>query len=140
MRAGLTRITSTVVVVHDAARPFASAGLVPQLLRRLGDHEAAIAARPVDETLKRVRADEVLETVDRFSLWASRTPQAFRTEALERAHTRAVEEGFEATDDAQLIEHYGGRVAVVLDPGMNMKVTSPDDLRLAGELARARRP
>ena len=139
VRAGLSRVTSTVVVVHDAARPFASATLIPQLLRRLEDHEGAIAARPVDETLKRVRGDEAIETVDRASLWISRTPQAFRTEALERAHARALAEGFEATDDAQLIEHDGGSVAVVLDTGMNLKVTSPDDLRLAGELAKARR-
>lgn len=136
IRAGLARVRSSVVVVHDAARPFASAGLIALLLDRLADHEGAIAARPVDDTLKRVRGDEVLETVDRFALWASRTPQAFRTEALTRAHARAAEEGYEATDDAQLIEHFGGRVAVVHDPGMNLKVTSAEDLALARELAR----
>lgn len=140
VRAGLVHVRTPLVVVHDAARPFASPGSVPRLLERLDGHEAAILARPVDETLKRVRADAVIETVDRFSLWASRTPQAFRTDVLSRAHERAAEEGFEATDDAQLIEHYGGRVAVVRDPGMNLKVTSADDLELARDLMRGRRP
>lgn len=139
MRAGLAEVRSDVVVVHDAARPFAAPSVIATLIERLDVHDAAIAARPMDETLKRVRADDVLETVDRSELWASRTPQVFRTKALKAAHDKAVDEGFEATDDAQLIEHYGGSVAVVHDPGLNLKVTSVADLALARTLARAGR-
>lgn len=140
VRAGLAAVRSDVVVVHDAARPFASPSLIARLLERLDAHDAAIAARPVDETLKRVRGDDVFETVDRSELWTSRTPQVFRTRVLDRAHAKAVEDGFAATDDAQLIEHYGGRVAVVHDPGLNLKVTSAADLAVARTLARVERP
>ena len=139
VRAGLGEVRSSVVVVHDAARPFASPQLVARLLEALADHEGAIAAQPLHETLKRVEADEVTETVDRSSLWISRTPQAFRTESLRAAHARAEAEGFEATDDAQLIERYGGSVAVVRDSGLNLKITSADDLKIARDLAQGLR-
>jgi 2-C-methyl-D-erythritol 4-phosphate cytidylyltransferase len=129
-----------VVVVHDAARPLVSAELVERVVGVLvGDRrlDAAIAAAPVADTVKRVRSGVVLETLERSGLWAVQTPQVFRRAALERALEVSDDLLAQATDDAWLVERAGGRVAVVPTDGENLKVTTPVDLELA-ELLLAR--
>ncbi|HST33158.1 MAG TPA: 2-C-methyl-D-erythritol 4-phosphate cytidylyltransferase [Solirubrobacteraceae bacterium] len=126
------------VLVHDAARPLLTPAIVRQVLAALAadvDADAAIAAAPVTDTIKRV-ADHggVLETLDRSSLWAVQTPQVFRREALERALAQPANVLGEATDDAWLIERAGGRVVVASVAAENLKVTTPLDLEIAGEL------
>jgi 2-C-methyl-D-erythritol 4-phosphate cytidylyltransferase / 2-C-methyl-D-erythritol 2,4-cyclodiphosphate synthase len=125
------------VVVHDAARPFVTAPDVVAVLDALVGAEGAIAAVPVHETLKRVDDGRVVETVARGGLWRAQTPQAFVFAALAHAHSRAAEDGFEATDDAQLLEHYGGSVRVVRGRADNIKITWPEDLALAEAMLRA---
>jgi 2-C-methyl-D-erythritol 4-phosphate cytidylyltransferase len=122
------------VLVHDAARPL----LTPQLAERvlaaaLGEGvDAAIAAAPVTDTVKRVGAGGVVvETLDRAGLWAVQTPQVFRRAALERALDVPDDVLARATDDAWLMERAGGRVVVVQAPRENLKVTTPVDLALA---------
>ncbi len=140
------------VIVHDAARPLASAELVRRTLAALaGDAhaggasagaglDAAIAAVPVSDTVKRVGdGGVVVETLDRASLWAVQTPQVFRRAALERALDVPAEILAQATDDAWLVERLGGRVAIVPSDSENLKITTPLDLDLA-ELLVARRP
>jgi 2-C-methyl-D-erythritol 4-phosphate cytidylyltransferase len=130
------------VVVHDAARPLASVELVRRTLAALaGDPgaspdagarlDAAIAAAPVADTIKRVGDGVVAETLDRSGLWAVQTPQAFRRVALERALDVPSEILAQATDDAWLVERLGGRVAVVPAGSENLKITTPLDLSLA---------
>jgi 2-C-methyl-D-erythritol 4-phosphate cytidylyltransferase len=126
------------VLVHDAARPLLTPAIVRQVIVALAadvDADAAIAAAPVTDTIKRV-ADHggVLETLDRSSLWAVQTPQVFRREALERALAQPAEVLGEATDDAWLIERAGGRVVVAPVAAENLKVTTPLDLEIAAEL------
>jgi 2-C-methyl-D-erythritol 4-phosphate cytidylyltransferase len=133
------------VVVHDAARPLVSAELAAEViaaLERDRDADAAIAAVPVTDTVKRVEAGGVVsETLDRKELWAVQTPQVFRRAALERALEVSSEQLARATDDAWLIERAGGRVIVVGASPENLKVTTPFDLRVAELLLeqRARR-
>jgi 2-C-methyl-D-erythritol 4-phosphate cytidylyltransferase len=119
------------VVVHDAARPLITTDLVAAAIEALGDHDAAIAAAPVSDTIKEVDGEEVVRTVPRAGLWAVQTPQVFRRATLERALD--VDDGVlaEATDDAWLVERIGGRVRVVAFPPGNLKVTSPLDLEIA---------
>jgi len=126
------------VLVHDAARPLLTPAIVRHVLATLAadvDADAAIAAAPVTDTIKRV-ADHggVLETLDRSSLWAVQTPQVFRREALERALAQPAVVLGEATDDAWLVERSGGRVVVASVSAENLKVTTPLDLEIAGEL------
>lgn len=128
---GLERVVTERVVVHDAARPMATASLVRSLVAELDLADAVLAAVPVDETLKHVEQGSVLRTVDRTDMWRSQTPAAFRTEALKEAHRRAAEEGFLGTDESQLVERYGGRVRVVPGSRANLKVTFPEDFALA---------
>lgn len=123
------------VLVHDAARPLLSTALAESVIAALArepDADAAIAALPVTDTVKRVdRRDTVRETLDRSELWAVQTPQVFRRDALERALDVPAQELARATDDAWLIERAGGRVIVVRGSDENLKVTTPMDLRLA---------
>ena len=133
-----------VVLVHDAARPLLTPELVERCLRALhedGGWDAAIAAAPVTDTVKRA-ADglRVTETLVRSELWAVQTPQVFRRAALERALSRPDAELAAATDDAMLVEQDGGRVRVVEAPAGNFKVTTPEDLRLAELVLEARQP
>ena len=116
-----------VVAIHDAARPFVSAGEIDAVLRAAGETGAAIAATPVVDTVKRTSAGRIVETVDREGLFGAATPQAFRGEILRRA----VAAGGEATDEAALCERLGIPVAVVPVSRLCFKITTPEDLELA---------
>jgi 2-C-methyl-D-erythritol 4-phosphate cytidylyltransferase len=123
------------VLVHDAARPLLTPALAETVIAALArdaDADAAIAALPVTDTIKRVdREGVVRETLDRSELWAVQTPQVFRRAALERALDVPEGDLARATDDAWLIERRGGRVIVVRASEENLKVTTPIDLQLA---------
>ncbi len=131
-----------IVLVHDAARPLLSEELVHRTLKALAGDEtidAAIAAAPMADTVKRVDEEGVVgETLERSSLWAVQTPQVFRRAALERALDVPEEVLAQATDDAWLIERAGGRVLVVGSSTPNLKVTTELDLQLASLLIGAR--
>jgi 2-C-methyl-D-erythritol 4-phosphate cytidylyltransferase len=129
--AGLELVDAPTVIVHDAARPFVKQAMLAAVTERLTEHDGAITALRMNETLKRTDDDLVIETVDRADLWRSQTPQAFRTEALKRAHSQAHDESFSATDDAQLIERSGGRIAIVPGDPMNIKLTYEEDFVVA---------
>lgn len=131
VRAGLGRVPDTagIVIVHDAARPLASADLFAAVVAAVHrGADAAIPCLPVADTLKRVRDGRVVATVDRTGLNAVQTPQAFRVEVLRRAHEGCPE----ATDDAALVEAIGGVVAAVPGEARNRKITDPSDLALVG--------
>lgn len=128
------------VVVHDAARPLATAPLIAALLRALDGADGAIAAAPLADTLKREGPPgEIAGTVDRHGLWCAQTPQAFTLTALAAAFARADDAALDAaTDCAWLVERNGGRVRLV-DPGVpNFKVTTPADLLVAEALLAGR--
>jgi 2-C-methyl-D-erythritol 4-phosphate cytidylyltransferase len=129
--AGLELVRAAVVIVHDAARPFVTQAMLTAVTAPLTELDGAITALRMNETLKRADDDLVIETVDRSDLWRSQTPQAFRTEALRQAHLKARDESFSATDDAQLIERYGGRVALVPGHPANIKLTYEEDFVVA---------
>ncbi|HEX3542240.1 MAG TPA: 2-C-methyl-D-erythritol 4-phosphate cytidylyltransferase [Acidimicrobiales bacterium] len=137
VRAGLAAVpdTAEVVVVHDAARPLASRALFERVVAAVrAGADAAIPVVPVADTIKRIQGEQVVETVDRKALVAVQTPQAFRADALRRAHKAEPE----ATDDAGLIEALGGTVVVVAGDPRNLKITSPDDLIVAAAFMGAR--
>jgi 2-C-methyl-D-erythritol 4-phosphate cytidylyltransferase len=124
------------VIVHDAARPLARPELFRAALGALAEHgcDAVIAAAPVTDTIKEAAGGEVVRTLDRSALWSVQTPQVFRRAALERALSAPDEVLAAATDDAWLVERYGGVVRIVAAPRENMKITTPGDLHVA-ELA-----
>jgi 2-C-methyl-D-erythritol 4-phosphate cytidylyltransferase len=129
------------VLVHDAARPLVTAELAAATIRALAEDQsidAAIAAVPMTDTVKRVADGLVSETLDRSELWAVQTPQVFRRAALERALDVPREVLEQATDDAWLIERAGGRVGVVESSNENLKITTPLDLCVAEMLLTSR--
>ena len=131
VRAGLAQVPAeaTIVCVHDGARPFASTDLFATVIAAVADGaDAAVPGVPVSDTIKQVDSDGiVVGTPVRAALRAVQTPQAFRADALRRAHASAGD----ATDDAALVEANGGRVVVVAGEEHNRKITDPNDLRWA---------
>lgn len=128
------------VLVHDAARPLVTPGLVARLLDALNGADGAIAAAPLADTVKREASGAIIaETVDRRGLWGAQTPQAFHRHVLVDAFDTADDDALDrATDCAWLVERKGGRVRLV-DPGApNMKVTTPSDLLVAEALLAGR--
>lgn len=127
VRAGLAAVPddAAVIIVHDAARPLASASLFEAVVGAVvAGADGAIPGVPLVDTVKRVRGGFVVETLDRSELVRVQTPQAFRAARLRAAHSS----GGDATDDARLVEALGGRVVVVPGDESNVKVTSPADL------------
>jgi 2-C-methyl-D-erythritol 4-phosphate cytidylyltransferase len=139
--AGLERVETELVAVHDAARPLVTAELIDRVVERLAGEpvaSAALAATPVTDTLKRAEGDPpvVRTTEDREGLWAAQTPQVFRAESLRDAHAADPARTAAATDDAMLVELAGGTVLIEPAPASNLKVTISEDLRLAEALLR----
>jgi 2-C-methyl-D-erythritol 4-phosphate cytidylyltransferase len=143
VRSGLEAVPAgaEVIVVHDAARPLAPPALFDAVLEAL-DEDGVVGAVPglaPSDTIKLVDPSmNVTSTLDRTSLVAVQTPQAFRADALRAAHARAKGDADAvATDDAMLIEASGGRVRVVPGHPGNLKITTPDDLVTAERLLTA---
>ena len=124
-----------VIVIHDAARPFATSEIFARAIDAARVHGAAIAAIPVRDTVKQAgEADgdgsrPIRATIPRDTIFLAQTPQAFRREVL----ARALEEGraIDATDEAMLVERLGLPVHVVEGDPRNIKITTPDDLAAA---------
>ncbi len=134
VRAGLAAIAGDdavqFVAVHDAARPLVSDSDLAAVFAAASQFGAAILATPVSGTLKRdLGQGYACETVDRRNLWIALTPQVFRLELLTSAYAK--HRGRAATDDAQLVERIGHRVALVHGSADNLKITLPEDLALA---------
>jgi 2-C-methyl-D-erythritol 4-phosphate cytidylyltransferase len=116
------------VLIHDAARPFITEHHIGQLVENAAETGSAVLAVPLKDTVKRVVQNQVEETIDRSSLWAVQTPQAFRLSLVKQAHKKAADEKWVGTDDASLVERIGENVAIVMGDYHNIKLTTSDDL------------
>ncbi|MED7953122.1 2-C-methyl-D-erythritol 4-phosphate cytidylyltransferase [Kitasatospora sp. NPDC058201] len=152
VRLGLAAIPAGVgiVLVHDAARPLVPVEVVDAVAAAVrAGAEAVVPAVPLADTVKRVEPapggpEPVLDTPDRSTLRAVQTPQGFRRETLAEVHAKALAEEAggalpPVTDDAGLVERYGGRVVVVPGHEEAFKVTRPLDLVLAEAVLARRR-
>lgn len=123
-----------VVLVHDAARPFATPALVRRVAEAAAASGAALAALPCSDTVKRsagpqgAAAPQVAETLDRRALWLAQTPQGFRLDLLQRAYQAAGPEASAATDECGLVERLGAPVTLVAGEAGNFKITTPEDV------------
>jgi len=127
LRAGLAAVPedAVAVAVHDAARPLVADDVVERVLTPLSEGwDGVVPALAIPDTVKRVRGDEVVETVPRDELVAVQTPQAFVAPVLREA----ARGGGDASDCASLVEARGGRVRVVAGDPRLLKVTTPADL------------
>jgi len=124
------------VCIHDAARPCLADQWIDQIFEAAEKTDAAIFAIPVAGTVKRVGENHrITETVSREGLWEAQTPQVFRRSLIEEAYAKR--EGFNATDDAQLVERLGKPVTVVPGSPVNLKITTKEDQRLAEQALKA---
>lgn len=132
VRAGLEALSARkpdIVLIHDAARPFASRELISRAIEATASTGAAIPALPVTDTVKRINAAGMIETtLDRNSLRLVQTPQGFAFDALLAAHRSAASAGRDDfTDDAALAEWAGLKVSVFSGEAGNIKITTPED-------------
>lgn len=121
------------VLVHDAARPCISLESIDQLIKSLCDDPVGgILAIPVADTLKRCNPQqEIIETLDRSSLWQAQTPQMFRYGVLYASLKKANANQQLVTDEASAIELAGLSAKILAGRTDNIKVTRPTDLDLA---------
>lgn len=121
------------ILVHDAARPCVRQHDLRLLIDTLEDHAVGgLLGTPVHDTIKRTDAGGVINaTLERNSLWHAYTPQMFRYGLLHAALVKALEDGYEVTDEASAMEHAGHRPLMVEGHADNIKITRPEDLPLA---------
>lgn len=121
-----------IVAIHDGARPFIRGCLIGATVEAAKQHNAAILAVKVKDTIKTVDMDGFVKTTpDRSDMWIVQTPQAFRYEIIYDTYLKAMEEEFIGTDDAMLCEKYSIKPFVVEGDYYNIKITTPEDIAFA---------
>ncbi|WLD93503.1 2-C-methyl-D-erythritol 4-phosphate cytidylyltransferase [Alkalihalobacillus sp. AL-G] len=125
---------SSLALIHDGARPFVSIESIRELVVQADQSGAAVLAVPIKDTIKQINNHKVVKTVDRNSLWAVQTPQAFHLHNILQAHETAEKSGYIGTDDASLIEYSGGQVSIVEGSYLNIKLTTPEDMVFANAI------
>ncbi|MHB1390035.1 MAG: 2-C-methyl-D-erythritol 4-phosphate cytidylyltransferase [Thermoleophilia bacterium] len=131
-----------IVAIHDGARPLFTPRMLDEGLSELavGDCDGIVFGLPVTDTIKEVGLNTklVVATPDRSRMWAVQTPQIFHRAAIEKAYRAPLEALAGATDDASLVERYGGWVKVAPASCENIKLTEPIDMLIAGEILKRR--
>ncbi|MGV6827101.1 MAG: 2-C-methyl-D-erythritol 4-phosphate cytidylyltransferase [bacterium] len=123
------------VLVHDAVRPCVEPADISRLMTIAGQHAiGGILGAPVTDTIKQVSASTVQTTVDRAALWRAFTPQMFRLGMLRSALRQALSSDLLVTDECSAIEAAGHEPLVVNGQSTNIKITSPEDLKIANML------
>jgi 2-C-methyl-D-erythritol 4-phosphate cytidylyltransferase len=120
-----------VILVHDGVRPLVTEQLIQESIEVARQHDGALVAVPVKDTIKTVANGIVTGTPPRDSLWQAQTPQTFRFSVLFKAYLAAERNGYIGTDDASIVEQYGGAVHIIRGDYRNIKITTPEDLILA---------
>tara|TARA_Y100000588_G_scaffold380311_1_gene463970 strand:+ start:398 stop:1567 length:1170 start_codon:yes stop_codon:yes gene_type:complete len=119
------------VLIHDGARPFPTEELITRTLDALKVYPAAIPVLPVLDTIKEINTNKNLvnKTINREKLFRAQTPQGFNFKSILNAHRKNAKK--ELTDDAMIAEKDNLEIATVLGDKINLKITTPEDLKLA---------
>jgi len=136
-----------IVLIHDGVRPFIEKDLIEKVIKELQippappllkggkgelkSFDGVVLGVPVKDTIKEAESGIIKRTIKRDSLWAIQTPQVFPYMKISTAYKKSNKEGFYSTDDAALIERYGGKIKVIMGSYGNIKITTPDDLIFA---------
>jgi len=135
VRRGLESIAdANIIAIHDGVRPFVTPDEIDRVVQAAEQNEAAILTAPVSDTIKRIEANRIVETLPRAELRRALTPQCFRFALIKRAYQDldALEaEGHDVTDDSLLIERLGIEVVSVEGSARNIKLTTEEDLKWA---------
>ena len=126
---------SDIILVHDAVRPLIDPATIERTIEAVEKYGAAIVGLPAVDTIKQVERTAggaiVTATIPREYIVQAQTPQGFRWSILRKAFADAEADGFIGTDEASVVERSGAQVAVVMGSQANLKITHPDDLKLA---------
>lgn len=123
------------VLIHDAVRPLITEKMIRQVAAAAKATGAASLGVKAKDTIKETGKDDIVSvTIPRHNLWLTQTPQAFKFEILKKAYKKAYDEKFYGTDDASLIERIGVKVKMIAGSYDNIKITTPEDLVMAGAL------
>ena len=127
---GITALSKDIshVLIHDGARPFLSGEVAKRIIKELKKYPAVICGIPAKDTLKKISAGLVKETLKRSDVYYIQTPQGFKKEDILAAYKRVKRD---VTDDAQLFESVGKKVKIVEGSSLNIKITYPEDVVLA---------
>jgi 2-C-methyl-D-erythritol 4-phosphate cytidylyltransferase len=127
-----------IILIHDGARPLIEKALIQEAIRHMTeilregeDYNGIVLGVPVKDTIKEAKKSIVKKTLRRDSLWAIQTPQVFPYSYISTAYESAIKDGFYSTDDAALVEKYGGKIKVIMGSYRNIKITTPEDLIIA---------
>lgn len=124
----------THVLIHDAARPCLSAGLLDRIVKALSKYDAVVPAVPSVDTLVVETAGKVDAIVDRSNIAGVQTPQAFERQLALRAHRKAHADGLKMSDDGSLVLALGETVHTIPGERTNIKITYPEDIAIAEEI------
>jgi 2-C-methyl-D-erythritol 4-phosphate cytidylyltransferase len=119
------------VLIHDGVRPLVDHALISRVIAAARKNGAAVPVIAIEDTVKAVEAGKILRTVDREKLRRVQTPQGFSCSILKAALDRAREDGTYSADEAALVERMGGEVVIVEGDPRNIKITTPEDIRIA---------
>lgn len=131
---GLLAVNSLcqIVIIHDGVRPFVTDEDIIKSIEGAIKYSACVIGIPVKDTIKIVnREKDIIDTPDRSKLWAVQTPQTFLYELILKAYKKALEDNITATDDSMLVERLGYKVKIIEGSYSNIKITTPEDLKLA---------
>ncbi len=121
----------TTILVHDAVRPFVEPGHIDAVIAGVQCCGAAALGVPVSDTLRYADRGVYGETVPRAGLYRMQTPQGFRRDWFEEAHTAAEKQKLRASDDVELVRKMGHPVEIIAGSSLNVKITTPDDWEIA---------
>lgn len=127
-----------IVLIHDGVRPLLKMEHLIACINGAEKYGACILGIPAFDTVKHVNPqNEITRTQQRDTLWLAQTPQAFQLKLIKEAHQKARQDGFSGTDDASLVERLGTVVKIIPGSRSNIKITDPEDLKLANAILRS---
>ena len=118
---------STLVCIHDAARPFVTEDLIQRSISACEFADGAVVGIPSKDTVKFSENGLVKETLDREKIWLAQTPQCFHKNKLLQALYYAETENLTGTDESALMEAMGFSIKLVEGDSNNFKITTKDD-------------
>jgi len=125
-------LNTSFVLIHDGVRPFVGAALIDDCIAKATMNGACIPVVKISDTVKKVVGTQISKTLDRELLFLAQTPQVFRLDLILKAYAHAREDSFSGTDDASIMEHAGLPVSITKGSLSNIKLTTPEDISLAG--------
>ena len=125
---------SEYVAIHDGARPLISRNIIEQLIENVKLYRATTVGVPVKDTIKVVQDGFIKSTPKRDTLFITQTPQVFEKKLYTESVEGAIKSGLDFTDDCQLVENIGYKVFMTIGEYSNIKITTPDDIKLAENL------